>query len=115
MKTLVKCLLISVNLMVYTSCSSQIKNSKTIKTKIYGNCGMCKKTIDEAGSETNISQVNWDIENKFAVITYDSSATNLSTILKKIASSGYDNELFYAPKKSYKKLHECCKYERKIK
>ena len=32
-----------------TSCEAQVKNAKTETVKIYGNCGMCEKTIETAG------------------------------------------------------------------
>ena len=33
-----------------TSCEAQVKNAKTETVKIYGNCGMCEKTIETAGN-----------------------------------------------------------------
>jgi hypothetical protein len=34
----------------FSSCNAQIKNAKTESIKIYGNCEMCEKTIETAGS-----------------------------------------------------------------
>jgi hypothetical protein len=48
-----------------------------------------------------------------AKITFDSTKTNLNTILKQIAQAGYDSDKYTAPKESYEKLPTCCKYERK--
>ena len=38
----------------FSSCNAQIKNTKTESVKIYGNCEMCEKTIETAGSVKKI-------------------------------------------------------------
>jgi hypothetical protein len=35
--------MLSIALMMLTSCDAQVNNAKTDTVKIYGNCGMCKK------------------------------------------------------------------------
>lgn len=91
---------------------AQIKNQKTVTAKVKGNCGMCKKTIENAGNEKNISSVVWNADSETATINFDPNKTNEEAILKKIAQAGYDNESFRAPDDVYAKLHECCLYER---
>jgi copper chaperone CopZ len=98
-----------------SSCNTQIKNAKTELVKIYGNCEMCEKTIETAGNIKKIAAVDWNKDNKIATITYDSTQTNQSEILQRIAWSGYDNEQFLAPDDTYAKLPSCCQYERKAK
>ncbi len=95
------------------ACNTDIKNIKTENVKIDGNCEMCEATIETAGNKKNISKVDWDKNNKTAIIIFDSLRTNQSAILKRIANAGYDNEKFKAPNNVYEKLHDCCKYERK--
>ncbi|MCO6565224.1 MAG: cation transporter [Apibacter sp.] len=90
--------------------SAQINNQKVEKIKVYGNCNMCKETIENAGSETNVSAITWDSVTKIATITYDDTKTSLNTILKKIAKSGYSNEKYKAKNSDYKKLPLCCQY-----
>lgn len=97
---------------VFASCDEKITNIKTETKKIYGNCGMCKRTINKAGNLDGIAKVDWDKETKMATITYDSTKTNLDEILKRIANAGYDNETFIAPDEVYNNLHGCCQYER---
>lgn len=99
-------------LLSFKACTAQIENVKTENLKIYGNCGMCKTTIEKAGNNGNISKVIWDKETKIANISYNSKETNLNEILKRIALSGYDNEKFLAPNEVYAKLPECCQYKR---
>lgn len=94
------------------SFGAPIKNAKTVNTKIYGNCLMCKTAIEKAGNIKNIASVNWDENTKIAAITYDQKKTNQDEILKRIALAGYDSEQFLSPGDAYAKLPKCCQYER---
>jgi hypothetical protein len=98
-----------------TACKAQqIKNAKTETVQIYGNCGMCKSTIEKAGNDKKTATVNWNKDSKMATLTFDSTKTNKSEILKRIALSGYDNDEFLAPNDAYSGLHGCCQYDRKM-
>jgi copper chaperone CopZ len=99
--------------MNFTLQSAEIKNAKTEKVKIYGNCGKCEKTIENAAYVENQASAEWNKKSKFAMITFDSSQTNLDIVLKRIADAGYDSEKYTANNEAYNKLHECCKYDRK--
>ena len=94
---------------------AQIKNAKTETVKIYGNCGMCKATIEKAGNVKNVAAVEWNKDTKMAVLNYDDKKTNQDEILKRIALAGYDSEKFLAPDDVYAKLPECCQYKRELK
>ena len=94
-------------------CEGKIEHAKTETVKIYGNCGMCKETIEEAAYKKKEAMAEWNIDSKMAIITFDSTKTNLDAILKRIAQAGYDSDEYTAPNTSYEKLHECCKYDRK--
>ena len=102
-------------LLSITIANAQIKNAKTEKVKIYGNCGMCETTIEKAGNLKKVAQVDWDKDTKMATLTYDSTKTNQDEILKRIALAGYDSEKFLAPDAAYESLAGCCKYEREAK
>jgi copper chaperone CopZ len=91
---------------------AQIKNNKTEAVKIYGNCGMCEKTIEKAGNLKNIASVDWDKDSKMATLNFDAKKTNQNEILKKIALAGYDSDSFLAPDEAYKSLPNCCQYNR---
>lgn len=95
--------------------NAQIKNTKTEEVKISGNCGMCKKTIEKAGTVSKESSVVWDKDSKIATITYNEKKTNKEAILKKIALAGYDSESFLAPDETYNNLPGCCQYNRENK
>ncbi len=112
MKLLSKILLAITLLLLFTAAKAQIKHAKTETVKIYGNCGMCKKTIEKAGNLKKEASVDWDKDTKMATITYNAKKTNQSEILKRIALAGYDSESFIAPNDVYSSLMECCQYER---
>ncbi len=97
---------------ISTICNAQIKNAVTESVKIYGNCGMCEKTIEKVGTINKVAKVDWNKDTKMATITYDSKKTNQSEILKRIALAGYDSDSFLAPDDVYSNLHGCCQYDR---
>jgi copper chaperone CopZ len=99
-------------LLSLTVCNAQIKNSVTETVKVYGNCGMCKTTIEKVGSLKNTAKVDWDADTQMATLTYDATKTNQDEILKRIALSGYDSDKFLAPDNVYSKLPGCCQYDR---
>ncbi len=102
-------------LLATTQLFAKIKNAKTETVKIYGNCEMCKATIEKAGNLKKIALVDWDKESKMATITYNSKKTTQTDILKRIALAGYDSDQFLAPDDAYNGLMDCCKYERTAK
>ncbi len=94
------------------ACSTPIKNTKTETYRVWGNCNMCQKTIEEAANKKGEAKAEWDKDSKIASLTFDSTKTNADAVLKRIAYSGYDNVKFLAPDDAYAKLAECCKYDR---
>lgn len=95
----------------FTTASAQ-SNKKVSKTvAINGNCGMCKKTIENAANNKDVKLV-WSPESKTATITYNQSKTNVEDVLKRVANAGYDNESYKAKDEIYNKLHGCCQYDR---
>lgn len=112
MKVLFKVSAAIVLLFSLISCNAHLKNVKTEKVKIYGNCEKCEKTIETAGNIKKVANVDWNKDSKMATISYDSTKTNQEEILKRIALAGYDSDKFLAPDEVYSKLPECCKYDR---
>ena len=102
-------------LLSFTACEAQIKDAKTATVKIYGNCDMCKETIEKAGNIKKQAKVDWNTDTKMATFTYDAQKTNPDEILKRIALAGYDSDKFLAPDQAYSKLPECCQYTREAK
>lgn len=99
-------------MLLSTAINAQIKNSKTEKVKVYGNCGMCETKIEKAGTIKKIASVDWNKDTQMATLTYDAKKTNQDEILKRIALVGYDSDKFLAPDDVYNNLHGCCQYDR---
>ena len=57
MKTNTKILMVITVLLSAVNSFAQIKNAKTEIVKIYGNCDMCKTTIEKAGNVKNVRMV----------------------------------------------------------
>jgi len=112
---LIKNILFAGVIFILMSSCNAINNSKTTTHKVYGNCGMCKKTIEKAVSVKKIAKGDWNKETKILTLFFDSTKTNSEEILKRVGLAGYDNELFYAPDDLYAKLHTCCQYDRRPK
>lgn len=96
-----------------TSYSQTIPNAKTDTFKVWGNCGMCKKTIETAANQKGIVTAEWSKTSKMITVIYDSTQTSVDKIQTKIAEAGYDNEGHTAHDETYSKLNKCCRYERK--
>lgn len=107
------------------SCSNtekeSIKQSQTVVSngiatstfKVWGNCEMCKETIESSLKTSGINTANWSTESNFIEVVYDTSKISLDQIQKNIASVGYDNEKYKGDGKAYSELPGCCQYDRK--
>ena len=110
MKTKITTLLCCFVLSIATFAKSE---KKTDRIKVYGNCGMCKATIEEAlKKKDGVLSKNWNKETKMLVVTYDPSKITIKEIAQKIADAGYDNEYATAKEEAYNNLHHCCQYDR---
>jgi len=73
-------------------------------------CGSCVRTIEKAlGKLDGITNIDIDVENKKATISFDESKTNISSIEDAISAAGYDANDKKADPTAYSKLHTCCK------
>lgn len=93
--------------------TGKVDNLKEESFVVYGNCTMCKSTIEKAAKENNgVQFAVWDLSKDIVTIKYDSSKTSRSTIEESIAASGYDTENLIAPDEVYNNLPGCCRYTR---
>jgi len=83
--------------------------------KVSGNCGSCKKHIEKAAKDAGATNATWDKVTKLLTVSFDASKTNTDKIETAIAGAGYDTEHKEATQEAYKKLDECCQYDRKTK
>ena len=113
-------------LVVLTSCSNnkvETENTETVTEavdgvttstfKVWGNCEMCKETIESSLKVDGITKADWNVESKIMTVSYDEKKITLDQIQKNIASVGYDNEKYKGDDKAYSELAGCCQYDRK--
>jgi copper chaperone CopZ len=100
--------------MLITPLTSVFAATKKETVKVWGNCGMCKKTIEKAlkGVE-GIESASWDKKTKILTVSYDDRKITMKQIEEKVAAAGYDTQNIKGSDEAYNKLHECCQYERK--
>ena len=105
-----------ITLVFITSFSLNLKAQETFKKetfKVWGNCDMCKKTIDKAANSVEgVISAKWSVASSKMTVKYDSSKTTVEAIKKAIAKVGYDTEEYRSDDDTYSKLHHCCQYER---
>lgn len=84
---------------------------KILSAKVFGNCGMCKKTIEGAlKKQKGIESATWDTETKMLEVKYDAATISVDGIKKAVTDVGYDFEDKKASDEAYNKLHGCCQY-----
>lgn len=93
------------------SIAQQTTKKETIK--VWGNCGMCKKTIEKSAKSAGASTAVWNEDSKQLKVSYASNKSSASKIQQAIANAGYDTQDFTADAIVYDKLHGCCQYDRK--
>ncbi len=97
---------------VFTFTTFAAEKKETIK--VWGNCGMCKKTIEGALKGVDgVSAASWNKKSKMLDVTFDDSKISAKQIEEKVAASGYDTQNIKADDKAYNGLDKCCKYDRK--
>ncbi|MBN8697768.1 MAG: heavy-metal-associated domain-containing protein [Bacteroidetes bacterium] len=113
-------------LVVLTSCSNNKVETENTETatevvdgittstfKVWGNCEMCKETIEGSLKVDGITKADWNVDSKIITVSYDDKKISLDQIQKNIASVGYDNEKYKGDDKAYSELPGCCQYDRK--
>ena len=87
--------------------------SKTEKFKVYGNCGMCEKTIEKAAKSVDgVSAADWNKDTKQMEVTFDDAKTDVHKVHMAIAKAGYDTDMHKATEEAYEALPSCCQYDR---
>jgi periplasmic mercuric ion binding protein len=94
-----------------TSAQTDAKGITTTTLNVSGNCGMCKRRIEEACVIKGVKSAKWDAKTSVLSISFDSKRTNLDKIGAAIAKAGYDNEKAKTTDKAYNKLPQCCQYK----
>ncbi|MGB5007863.1 MAG: heavy metal-binding domain-containing protein [Ferruginibacter sp.] len=111
MKTLSLFAAILFSMFSINTATAQTVSTETIK--VWGNCGMCKTTIEKAAKKAGAKTADWNEDSKELKVTYAVKKTSSAKIQEAIAKSGYDTQDFTAIQTAYDNLHGCCKYDRK--
>lgn len=93
--------------------SSTVNGVSSATFKVWGNCEMCKETIEGSLKVDGIAKADWNVDTKIMSVNFDSTKISLDKIQKNIAMVGYDNDKFKGDDKAYSELPDCCQYDRK--
>ena len=112
-------IILSVGLFTTTYGQEIINNTQDVDKietetfKVYGNCGMCKRTIEGAlKEEAGVSEAIWDMESGEMKVSFDSDNITIDDIKQRIAAVGYDTDSHRAKLDVYSALPGCCQYDR---
>ena len=97
------------------SCGSEApQEGETSKVfTVYGNCGMCEKTIEVSLSDVEgVRSADWNKEDDQLSVIFSSDVISLDEIKQKVADVGYDSDSHRATDEVYNKLPGCCQYDR---
>jgi copper chaperone CopZ len=87
---------------------------QTTQFQVWGNCGMCKKTIEKAAKNVaGVQSADWNVETHVFSVVLDPAKTEVAKVHQAIAAAGYDTDAVRGDDAAYNKLHSCCQYERK--
>ena len=96
-----------------TDATSKADKVEATTFTVYGNCGMCKRTIEGSLKDvTGVTDAMWDIDSGEMKVSFDSKSISLDEIKQKIADVGYDTDTHRAKVDVYNKLPGCCQYDR---
>ena len=99
-------------LLIISSCDNATPNASS-EFMVWGNCNMCKSTIEKSLDVKGVSTADWNKDSKLIAVAYDTTLISLPQLHQLIALSGYDTELEKGDDAAYKELPECCQYQRK--
>jgi len=87
---------------------------QTARFQVWGNCGMCKTTIEKAAkSVTGVEGAAWNLDTDQFTVVFNPAKTAVAKVHQAIAAAGYDTEAVRSDDTAYNNLHGCCQYERK--
>ncbi len=98
---------------IFSINTSTAQSAKNETIKVWGNCGMCKATIEKSAKKAGAKTASWDEDSKELKVSYAVNKTSSEKIQESIANAGYDTQDFTAVQTAYDNLHGCCKYDRK--
>jgi len=100
-------------LMACSGTNSNMTANASVSFKTWGNCDMCKETIEGSLKTEGIQTADWNKDTKLMSVRFDSTKLTRDEIEKRVAAVGYDTEHYHGDDKAYGELPGCCQYERK--
>ncbi|MFN0012972.1 MAG: heavy-metal-associated domain-containing protein [Saprospiraceae bacterium] len=90
------------------------KNTQTAQFQVWGNCGMCKRTIETAAKGmSGIQSANWNMDTHQFTVVFDPAQTGVDKVHLAIAAAGYDTDVVKGNDEAYSNLPGCCQYDRR--
>jgi periplasmic mercuric ion binding protein len=91
-----------------------VNNQETAQFLVFGNCGMCKKTIETAAKGVSgVEKADWNVDTHQFSLVFDPAKTSTEKVHQAIAAAGYDTDIVRGNDMAYNNLHSCCQYERR--
>jgi mercuric ion binding protein len=98
-----------------SACGNEVAvgGETTEKFTVYGNCGMCEKTIETSLADVKgVISADWDKEDDQMTVVFEADVISSDDIKQKIADVGYDTDSHRAKSEVYDELPGCCQYDR---
>lgn len=96
-----------------TSTAVAKKTTKEKVFRVYGNCTMCERAIENSVKHLEgVDHTDWDKETDQFTVSFDSEQVSLNDIKQRLADIGYDTDTHRAKASVYNQLPMCCQYER---
>ena len=88
---------------------------QTVQFQVWGNCGMCKTTIEKAAkSVAGVESTTWNMDTDQLTVVFNPAKAAVDKVHQAIAAAGYDTDAVKGNDAAYNNLHGCCQYERRM-
>jgi mercuric ion binding protein len=86
--------------------------SSIVIIKVYGECGSCKKRIENAAKVNGVLSAEWNENTQLLKVHYNNKVINPDMIQQLEAAVGHDTEKYKANTNLYDQLPDCCHYRK---
>lgn len=93
--------------------ATQLKSQEKVTTDslhVDGVCMMCKERIQKFAYGKGVKFAEWNLDNSYLKVVYNSEKTSLKDISTRVAKAGHTTNLTKATEEAYGKLPYCCQY-----
>lgn len=88
--------------------------TQTAQFQVWGNCGMCRRTIETAAKGvTGVQSAVWNSDTHQFTVVFAPAQTGVNKVHQAIAAAGYDTDTTKGNDAAYNELPGCCQYERR--